>query len=80
VGEGEGHPDGMKIDSKGNVYCTGPGGIHVISPAGETLGVIRTVEFTANFTWGGDDLMDLYLTSSTSLYRISVKTSGLPLF
>ena len=80
VGEGEGHPDGMKIDSKGNVYCTGPGGIHVITPAGETLGVIRTAEFTANFAWGGADLTDLYITSSTSLYRVRVKMPGLPLF
>ncbi|MGH1466062.1 MAG: SMP-30/gluconolactonase/LRE family protein [Cognatishimia sp.] len=80
VGEGEGHPDGMKVDSKGNVYCTGPGGVHVITPEGETLGVIRMAEFTANFAWGGEDLTDLYFTSSTSLYRIKVKTPGLPLF
>lgn len=80
VGHGEGHPDGMKIDSKGNVYCTGPGGVHVLTPDGETLGVIRMAEFTANFAWGGADLKDLYFTSSTSLYRIRVKTPGLPLF
>lgn len=80
VGDGDGHPDGMKIDSKGNVYCTGPGGVHVLTPEGKTLGVIRMAEFTANFAWGGDDLTDLYFTSSTSLYRIKVKTPGLPLF
>lgn len=80
VGEGEGHPDGMKIDTKGNVYCTGPGGVHVISPEGATLGVIRMAEFTANFAWGGADLTDLYFSSSTSLYRIKVKMPGLPLF
>lgn len=80
VGEGDGHPDGMKIDSNGNVYCTGPGGVHVISPQRETLGVIRMAEFTANFAWGGDALTDLYFTSSTSLYRIKVKTPGLALF
>lgn len=80
VGEGEGHPDGMKIDSMGNVYCTGPGGVHVIAPNGATLGVIRMEEFTANFAWGGADLTDLYFTSSTSLYRVKVKTPGLPLF
>jgi len=79
-GEGEGHPDGMKVDSQGNVYCTGPGGVHVITPEGQTLGVIRMEEFTANFAWGGDDLKDLYFTSSTSLYRIKVKTPGLALF
>ena len=70
----------MKIDSRGNVYCTGPGGVHVITPMGETLGVIRMAEFTANFAWGGEDLRDLYFTSSTSLYRIKVKTPGLALF
>ncbi|MEX0338787.1 MAG: SMP-30/gluconolactonase/LRE family protein [Arenibacterium sp.] len=80
VGEGDGHPDGMKIDSKGNVYCTGPGGVHVITPEAETLGVIRMAEFTANFAWGGDELTDLYFTSSTSLYRIKVRTPGLALF
>lgn len=80
TGEGEGHPDGMKIDSAGNVYCTGPGGVHVITPDGDTLGVIRMAEFTANFAWGGSDLKDLYFTSSTSLYRIKVKTPGLPPF
>lgn len=79
-GDGEGHPDGMKIDSKGNVYCTGPGGVHVITPDGETLGVIRMAEFTANFAWGGEDLCDLYFTSSTSLYRIKVNIPGNPLF
>ncbi|TCK99302.1 gluconolactonase [Shimia isoporae] len=79
-GDGEGHPDGMKIDSTGNLYCTGPGGVHVIAPDGETLGVIRMAEFTANFAWGGEDLCDLYFTSSTSLYRTRVKTPGLALF
>ncbi|WP_298294241.1 SMP-30/gluconolactonase/LRE family protein [uncultured Litoreibacter sp.] len=79
-GEGEGHPDGMKIDSLGNVYCTGPGGVHVIAPDGVTLGVIRMSEFTANFAWGGKDLCDLYFTSSTTLYRTRVKVPGLALF
>ena len=79
-GEGEGHPDGMKIDSLGNVYCTGPGGVHVIAPDGVTLGVIQMTEFTANFAWGGPDLKDLYFTSSTSLYRTKVRTPGLALF
>ncbi len=80
TGTGDGHPDGMKIDSLGNVYCTGPGGVHVIAPDGVTLGVIRMKEFTANFAWGGADLKDLYFTSSTSLYRIKVRTAGLALF
>ncbi len=50
-GEGKGAPDGMKLDSAGNVYCTGPGGIHVFSPEGVDLGVIQVPEYTANFAW-----------------------------
>lgn len=80
TGEAEGHPDGMKIDSQGHLYCTGPGGIHVIAPDKTCLGVILMQEMTANFTWGEDDLMSLFCTSSTSLYRTRVKTPGLPSF
>ncbi len=45
----------MKIDSRGNLYCTGPGGIHVFDASGAILGVIRTPENCANFTFGDDD-------------------------
>ena len=78
TGEGEGAPDGMKIDSAGNVYCCGPGGIHVFDPAGACLGVIRTPEGVANFAFGDDDYRSLFITASTSLYRIRVKTPGRP--
>ncbi len=80
TGEGEGHPDGMKIDSLGNLYCTGPGGVHVFLPDKTLLGVILMQEFTANFTWGGGDLKEMVFTSSTSLYRMRTKTPGLALF
>ena len=76
VGEGAGAPDGMKIDSAGNLYCCGPGGIHVFDPAAKCLGVIRVPEYTANFAWGDADLMSLFITASTSLYRIRVKVPG----
>ena len=75
-GDGAGAPDGMKIDSAGNVYCCGPGGIHVFSPEAACLGVIRMPEYTANFCFGDDDLRSLYVTAATSLYRLRVKTSG----
>ena len=78
TGEGEGAPDGMKIDSAGNLYCCGPGGIHVFDPAGVSLGVIRTPEGVANFAFGDDELRSLFITASTSLYRIRVKTPGRP--
>ena len=76
VGEGQGAPDGMKIDSAGNIYCCGPGGIHVFAPDAACLGVIRVPEYTANFCWGDDDLKSLFITASTSLYRIRVATAG----
>jgi gluconolactonase len=79
-GEGERTPDGMKIDSQGNVYCVGPGGIHVFSPQAERLGVILVPENTANFCWGEDDLKSLFITASKSLYRIRVEVPGLATF
>ena len=78
VGEGAGAPDGMKLDSEGNLYCCGPGGIHVFDPSAACLGVIRVPEYTANFAWGDDDLRSLFITASTSLYRIRVKVAGRP--
>ncbi|NJN40784.1 MAG: SMP-30/gluconolactonase/LRE family protein, partial [Gammaproteobacteria bacterium] len=70
TGKGEGAPDGMKIDSAGNVYCCGPGGIHVFDPAAVCLGVIQVPEGTANMAWGDADLRSLFITASTSVYRI----------
>ena len=80
TGHGEGAPDGMKIDSLGNLYCCGPGGLHVFDPDAHSLGVIRVPEDLANFTWGEDDYCSLLLTASTSLYRLRTRTPGRPLF
>ena len=76
VGEGAGAPDGMKIDSAGNLYSCGPGGIHVFAPDATCLGVIKVPEYTANFCWGGDDFKSLFITASTSVYRIRVGVPG----
>ena len=78
TGEGPGAPEGMKIDSDGNVYCCGPGGIHVLTPDAVCLGVIHVPEHTANFAWGDADYRSLYITASTSVYRIRVQVPGLP--
>ncbi len=80
TGEGEGAPDGMKIDSAENLYCCGPGGIHVFDTDANCLGVIKTPRATANYAWGDEDLCSLFITASTSLYRIRVKVPGLKLF
>lgn len=78
TGSGQGAPDGMKIDSGGNLYCCGPGGIHVFDPNATCLGVIHVPEGVANFTWGDDDLRSLFITASTSLYRIELRVPGRP--
>jgi gluconolactonase len=80
TGTEEGWPDGMKTDSAGNVYCSGPGGIHVFDPKANCLGVIRTPEATSNFTFGEDDCRSLFITASTSVYRIRVAVPGRPVF
>jgi gluconolactonase len=76
TGDAPGAPDGMKIDSKGHVYCTGPGGIHVFDHGGRCLGVILTPERPTNLAWGDDDLRTLYMTAQTSIYRARLKTPG----
>ena len=75
-GEGRGAPDGMKIDSAGNLYCCGPGGIHVFAPDATALGVIKAPENAANFCWGDGDMRSLFITASTSVYRCRVKVPG----
>ncbi len=73
-----GSPDGMKVDRNGNVYCTGPGGIWVMNPAGHVLGRIIGDEQPANLAWGDGDWSALYVTARTSLYRIRLNTTGIP--
>ena len=77
-GEGAGAPDGMKIDSDGNLYCCGPGGIHVFDRAAKCLGVIKVPTGAANFTWGEDDLKSLFITATGTLYKIRVRVPGRP--
>lgn len=78
TGEGAGRPDGMKIDARSNVYCCGPGGVHVFAPDATCLGVINMPEGTANFTWGDADYRSLYITASSSLYRTRTLIPGRP--
>ena len=76
TGEGAGVPDGMKFDQAGNIYCCGPGGVHLFDGAANCLGVIHMPEQTANFAFGDDDLCSLYITASTTVYRVRVKIPG----
>ncbi len=77
-GDEPGIPDGMKVDTLGRVYCTGPGGIWVMEPDGRRVGIIRAPEQAVNFAFGGDDLRTLFVTAVTSVYALRVKTPGQP--
>ncbi len=71
-----GKADGLKIDSEGNVFSTGPGGILIFDAAGTLIGRIYIPEQAANFCWGGEDLKTLYITASTTLYAIRLAVPG----
>jgi gluconolactonase len=75
--DAEGVPDGMTMDAEGNLYCTGGGGVWVITPEGQHLGTIPVPEVPANCTFGGADKTVLYITARNSVYRISLKAKGL---
>jgi len=72
----QGNADGMTIDTEGRLYATGPGGVLVISPAGERLGLIRTGKPVANVTFGGPDGNILYMTSADILARVPTLVTG----
>lgn len=75
-GKGEGVPDGMKVDVHGNIFVTGPKGIWVWNSKGVHLGTIDMPEQPANLTWGDADHRTLYITATTSVYRLETKTRG----
>ena len=68
-------PDGMKVDSAGNLWTTGPGGVRIVSPSGKVLGQIVIPEIVANVGFA-EDGKTVYLTGSTSLYRLKSKIAG----
>lgn len=70
-----GLPDGLKTDSRGNIWTTGPGGVLVLSPSGKLLGRIETGRPTANCAWG-DDGSTLYITAQHYLCRIRTQAKG----
>jgi len=69
-----GYADGMKVDSSGNLYCTGPGGVWIISPSGTGLGKIVMPVTPSNCNWGDADRKTLYITGGSSLYKIRLAT------
>ena len=75
-GKNDGVPDGIKVDKNGNLFVTGPKGIWVWDAKGNHLGTIVTPEQPANLTWGDKDYRTLYITATTSVYRLTTKTQG----
>jgi gluconolactonase len=75
---GPGIPDGLKVDSQGRVYCTGPGGIWVFDPGGQRIAIIKWPEQAVNFAFGGPDMRTLLCCAHTSVYALRVKIPGNP--
>jgi len=71
-----GVPDGIRVDREGNVFVTGPQGIWIWDPTGHHLGTIVVPEQPANLAWGDAYYRTLYITATTSVYRLKTKTRG----
>ena len=74
-----GFPDGMTVDVHGNLFVCDPNGkkIHIFESSSNYIGNINIPERVANCTFGGENKSDLYITASTSLYRLKTLTRGL---
>ena len=68
--------DGMCLDTKGRIYTTAAGGIHVFTGHGTKLGVIETPEHPANVCFGGEKFDTLFITARTSLYSVRTNAKG----
>jgi gluconolactonase len=77
-GDEPGHADGMKVDAQGNVYCTGPVGVHVIAPDGTLLGRLHVPGVCTNMAFGDDDWRTLYITTRNCVFRTRLKIPGIP--
>lgn len=71
-----GRPDGMKVDIHSNLFSTGPGGIWVLDKKADLLGRIFLPDKTSNLAWGDQDRKSLFITSSSTVYRIRCITNG----
>lgn len=75
--QGEDALDGVKVDQKGNLYVSGPGGLWVISPTGKHLGTIIAPMHPHNMAWGDEDGKTLYLCARSGLYRMKLGIPGI---
>jgi gluconolactonase len=68
--------DGFRCDVDGNLWCGAAPGVQVVTPNGETIGIIRLPETCANISFGGTKRNRLFMAASQSLYAVYVNTSG----
>jgi gluconolactonase len=74
-----GGPDGFKVDTAGNVYTGGSGGIYIVDPNGKKLGrIVHGQPQTTNIAFGGDDWKTLYFTTHSTLGSVKLKIAGIP--
>ncbi len=69
-------PDGMECDVLGNVWCSGPGGVWIVAPDGRFIGHLATPEGCGSLAWGGADLRDLFLTTTTTLRLVRTRVAS----
>ncbi len=78
-GDEPGVPDGMKVDTAGNVFCGGSGGLWIMDSNGKKLGrIVHGSNATTNMAFGGDDWKTLYFTTHHELWSVNVKIPGVP--
>ena len=68
--------DGLKVDQRGNVYVSGPGGLWILDANGKHLGTLRGPEHPHNMAWGDADGRTLYLAAQTGIYRLRLNVAG----
>jgi gluconolactonase len=78
-GAGTGNPDGMECDALGNVWTTARGGIWVVAPSGDLIGIIETPEVAGSLVWGGEDLRTLFVCTSTTMHALRTRVGPAPL-
>ena len=74
-----GAPDGIKVDTAGNLYSGGGGGLYILDSKGKKLGrIVHGQPATTNLAFGGDDWKTLYFVTRSTLFSVNVKIAGLP--